>query len=110
MSALDVAVLVAELLVLAAAIAYVVILRLRASTIEQAAREALEMLRTQQIAEDRGALRSLPPTVAADEAIERAARLGISVEEAAEQIFLARARALLSARMRTSIRHTRRHP
>lgn len=73
--------------------------------LDEAAVRSLEELRRRQTRDDRQALRHLPPTVTLSDAIEHAARLGIGVAEAADDLYVRRARALIERNLR---RH--RHP
>lgn len=72
----------------------------RERALDDAADYAAAKLRAAQVDEDGDALRQLPPTVSAADALEHAARLGISVAEAAEDLYRRRVRALLVDRFR----------
>lgn len=75
---------------------------------DEAARRTLDLLVSEQTADDREALSSLPPGVDRADAWELAGRRGISIREAAEEIFVAQARARLDANLDRHHRRTRR--
>lgn len=76
------------------------------SALDLAAARTLALLVDEQTAGDRAALDSLPPGVDRGDAWELAGRRGISIREAAEELFVAQARARLDANLD---RHHRRH-
>lgn len=77
--------------------------RRRTAWIDQAARAAYVELVAAQVADDSTAV--LPPTVNLSEAIAYAGRHGLSVAEAAEAIYVSRARGIIA---RNARRHARR--
>ena len=68
--------------------------------LDRAATSMLDRLVAEQIADDRDALTSLPPGVSGSDVWELAGRRGISIREAAAEIFTAQARARLDANLR----------
>lgn len=77
----------------------------RRELVDEAADRTLEALIARQVDTDRRALDSLPPGVSASDAVRHAAYLGISVDEAALDLFRTQARARLDANL---ARHHRR--
>ncbi len=76
--------------------------------LDRAAAGVLADLVSAQASDDREALSSLPPGVSRSDAWELAGRRGISIREAAEEIFVAQARARLDANLDRHHRRTRR--
>lgn len=74
--------------------------RRRRQLIEDAAVRSLEILRDRQTADDRQAVRQLPPTVTLADVLEHAGRLGIGAAEAADDLYVRRVRALLERELR----------
>ena len=98
---------VTTLVAVALAIGYLAGRWRRTTLVDAAATRALATLRTLQRDDDLTTIRALPPMVSLADVLEHASRLGIGVTEAADSLFLLRAKALLDDDVR---RHRKDNP
>lgn len=96
----QVAAVVVPFLLAAWAVGYWMGRRTRTEIVSEAATATLDLLVERQTADDRRAAKTLPPTVTLSDAWAHASKTGLGLEEAAEDLLVARARALIADNLR----------